>query len=253
MTGQTEIVAVASGKGGVGKTWLSITLAHAACLAGRSAIILDGDIGLANVDIQAGISPRLDLSAWAQGDAALAEIVHHADAGFDVIPGASGSSAMAGLGAPDIARLIGDFRNLASAYDLGLIDISAGVEAAQIRLAGAAGRCLLVITEDPTALTDGYAFVKLAQRLKRPPRFGVVVNMAESKESGVAAYKALAKATTGFLKVEPALVGVIRRDPAVAGAIRRQTPLLAAAPHAPAADDARAILASILAQPRRAA
>lgn len=253
MSTPSNIVAVASGKGGVGKTWLSVTLAHAAARAGAKTIVLDGDIGLANVDIQLGLTPTRDISLWASGEATLASIVQPSGLGFDVIPGASGSGVMANLGASEISRLVGDYRALAAGYDLALIDISAGVEPAQLRLAGAASRCLLVITEDPTALTDGYAFIKLAQRLKRPPAFEVVVNLADSKASGRKSFGALAKACGSFLEVEPKLAGVIRRDPAVAAAIRRQSPILKLTPSADAATDASDVLALLLGRPARAA
>lgn len=253
MTSHQNILAVASGKGGVGKTWLTVTLAHAATKAGRRVIVLDGDIGLANIDIQLGLAPTRDLSLWAAGKADLASLAQPTPAGFDLIPGASGSGVMAGVGGAEIARLVGEFANLAAGYDFGMIDISAGVEPAQIRLAGAARRCLLVITEDPTSLTDGYAFVKVAQRLKRPPTFEVVVNMAESADSGAKAHAALSRACKSFLGVETKLLGVVRRDPAVAAAIRRQAPLLETARGAAAASDVNAILAAALPSPARAA
>lgn len=253
MSRSSKILAVASGKGGVGKTWLTITLAHAAARAGLRAIVLDGDMGLANVDIQLGMAPQRDLSAWSHSDTPLEAIVQTTPAGFDLIPGASGSGAMAGMTGPEIARLGGDFHALAESYDLGFIDVAAGVEPAQLRLAGAAGRCILTITEDPTSLTDGYAFVKLAQRLKRPPAFQVVVNMAETPESGAKAHGALANACGSFLKITPPLVGVIRRDPGVAAAIRRQTPILDLAPGSRAAMDATRLLDALTRRPARAA
>lgn len=253
MTNQPDLVAIASGKGGVGKTWLTVTLAQAMAEAGRTVLVLDGDIGLANVDIQIGLAPSRDIADWVRDACRLADIVQTADAGFDIIPGASGSAVMSGLGPAEIARLIGEFRTLAASYDFGLIDIAAGVDPAQLRLAGAARRCLLTITEDPTSLTDGYAFIKLAQHLKRPPSFEIVVNMAESHASGEKCYGALVQATKNFLGIEPPLAGVIRRDPAVASAIRRQTPILDTAPGAPAASDARMLAAALGKRPARAA
>lgn len=249
MSRPSSLLAIASGKGGVGKTWLSITLAHAVAKSGRKAIILDGDIGLANIDIQIGLAPTRDLSLWASEGIGLGQLTMPTAHGFDIIPGASGSSIMAGAKPAEIARMAGEFSTLASDYDVGIIDISAGIDATQLRLAGATGRCLLVVTEDPTSLTDGYAFIKLAHKSGRAPEFEIVVNMAETAQSGEKIYAALARACKSFLGIEPPLAGIIRRDPAVAQAIRRQTPLLAHAPGAPAALDVQA-LATSLTRPR---
>lgn len=245
MTKASNLIAVASGKGGVGKTWLTVTLAQAAAKAGRRVVVLDGDIGLANVDIQIGVAPINDLSLWASGAESLAAILQKTPAGFDLIPGASGDSGMAALPASELARLVAEFGDLAASYDFGLIDIAAGVDPTQLRLAGAAGRCLLVLTDDPTSLTDAYAFVKLAQRLHRPPEFEIVANMAETQKTGERAYNALQRACKSFLNLEPGLAGVIRRDPAVAKAIRKQTPLMDFAPHSDAATDVIDLLAGL--------
>jgi len=253
MNQSNNIFAVVSGKGGVGKTWLAITLAQTAAKAGQRVLLMDGDIGLANVDIQLGIAPTRDLTLWALGKADLKSLVMPTDAGFDLIPGASGSGAMAGLSGTEVARLAGDFAGVAADYDLALIDVAAGADPAQIRLAGAARRCILVITEDPTSLTDGYAFMKIAQRLRRPPKFEVVVNMAERPGTGANAHTALARACNSFLKLDPPLLGVIQRDTAVVGAIKRQTPLLNAAPGALAAREVANVLQSLKARPARAA
>lgn len=253
MTDASNLIAIASGKGGVGKTWLAVTLAHAAVRAGKRVVVLDGDIGLANVDIQIGATPVNDLSLWASGQESLAAILQKTPAGFDLIPGASGSGAMSGFPAKDVPRLAAEFAELASGYDLGLIDVAAGIDPAQLQLAAAAPRCLLVITEDPTSLTDGYAFIKMAQRLPKPPAFEIVANMAETRATGGRAQAALLRACRSFLHFQPKLAGVIRRDPAVAHAIRRQTPILQAAPHCNAAVDVERLTLSVMPNQAQAA
>jgi len=253
MSRPTDFLAIASGKGGVGKTWLAVTMAHVIAELGRRAMLLDGDIGLANVDIQLGIAPTRDLSMWSSGASSLDGLVLRTDAGFDIIPGASGTNIFQDHPSTEIARLMGDFARVAATYDARLIDIGAGIETTQLRLASAAGRCLLVVTEDPTSLTDGYAFIKLASRSKRPPAFEIVVNMAESEASGRQIYNALARASKAFLGAAPPLAGIIRRDPNVAKSIRRQTPLLDLAPNCPAAQDVKKLAASLLTNRAKAA
>lgn len=253
MSRPTEFLAIASGKGGVGKTWLAVTIAHEIANNGRRAILLDGDIGLANVDIQLGMAPTRDLSMWSSSASSLDGLVARTEAGFDIIPGASGANIFRNQPSTEIARLIGDFARVSAHHDARLIDIGAGIETTQLRLASAAGRCLLIVTEDPTSLTDGYAFIKLASKTKRPPSFEIVVNMAETADSGRQIYNALARASKAFLGAAPPLAGIIRRDPAVAKAIRRQTPLLDFSPTCLAAQDVKKLASTLLTNRAKAA
>lgn len=253
MSRHSSLLAVASGKGGVGKTWLAVTLAQALAANGCRSVLLDGDIGLANVDIQLGLAPTRDLSLWATGASSLDGLTMRTGAGFDIIPGASGGNLFNGKPMAEITRLMGDFSTLAANYDLGLIDIGAGIEPTQLRLASAAGRSLLVVTEDPTSLTDGYAFIKMAHKAGNAPTFEVVVNMAETYESGRQIYAALSNAAKSFLGIEPALAGVIRRDPAVARAIRRQTALLNFDRECEAAQDVRRLASTLMTKSAAAA
>lgn len=247
-----RIVALVSGKGGVGRTWLAVALAQAAAADGKRVLVLDGDLALANIDIQIGMAPVRDLSTWALGQSPLQAIVQKTDAGFDLIPGASGAEATMTLPAAGAAQLAAEFAALVDGYDLGLIDTGGGLGQAQTLLAAAADRCLLVVTEEPTSLADGFAFVKYARRQAEPPPFDVAVNKAESKAGGVRAHSTFARACRAFLDFDPALVGVVRRDAAVAAAIRRQLPLLQSAPESRAAADVRALLAGVLDRPAEA-
>lgn len=253
MSRQSPLLAIASGKGGVGKTWLAVTLAQALAANGCRSVLLDGDIGLANVDIQLGLAPNRDLSLWTSGASSLDGLTMGTDAGFDIIPGASGGNLFNDKPAAEITRLMGDFAKLAADYDLGIIDIGAGIEATQLRLARAAGRCLIVVTEDPTSLTDGYAFIKMAHKAGAPPDFEIVVNMAETYESGRQIYAALSRAASSFLGIQPALAGIIRRDPTVARAIRRQTGLLSVDRECEAAQDVRRLASTLLTKSAAAA
>ena len=245
-----RVIAVASGKGGVGKTWLAITLAHSMARSGRRALLVDGDLGLANVDIQLGFSPRSDLGAVAAGRCRLAEAVTTHVTGFDVIAGRSGSLALAGAEPAALEALLEGIRGAAQSYDSVLLDLPAGVDRSARRLAVAADVLLVVATDDPTSLTDAYAVLKLyaADRKivdqgrltgDRPPsgEARIVINQAVNDVSGRRTYAALARACEAFLGAAPRLAGVIRRDERVRAAIRRQVPLLQHAPSCPAALD----------------
>ena len=244
----TNIVAVASGKGGVGKTWLSITLAHAFARAGQRALLFDGDLGLANLDIQLGLMPKHDLGAVIAGRTVLSQAVtHYANGGFDVIAGRSGSGNLANLAASRVQMLSDDIAAIAGAYDRIILDLGAGVERTVRQLAHGATTCIVLATDEPTSLTDAYAFIKMTNA-ERPGRdFRIVINVANSTKEGERTYGTLLKACQGFLKIAPPLLGIVRRDAKVREAIRNQTSLLTRSPNSEAAMDVEAIARRLLA------
>ncbi|MBU6371941.1 MAG: AAA family ATPase [Alphaproteobacteria bacterium] len=237
------IVAVASGKGGVGKTWFSTTLACTYGRQNRRTLLVDGDLGLANVDVQLGIRPKSDLAAvvngWIDLEAAVTPVLGGPSktGGFDLLPGHSGSGRLANVTMEDVAGIVAGLATLAFHYDRVILDLAAGVDAQTIRLAGAADKVVVVTTEEPTALTDAYAFIKVL-RLHNPLLTpSIVVNMADKRLTGRKIYDQLAKACEAYLGVRPPLAGVIVRDTAVPECIRAQTPLPIRSPGAPALDD----------------
>jgi flagellar biosynthesis protein FlhG len=256
----TRIIAIASGKGGVGKTWLSISLAQALARQRRRVLLFDGDLGLANVDVQLGLGPGPDLAGVLCGRHNLGQAVRQfAPGGFDVLPGRSGSGELGAL-APDLLeRLLRDLALLAQRYEVTLLDLPAGIDRAVRRLLRAASSRLVVTTDEPTALTDAYALIKVS-RTDGPPSdalpgngaagpLRVVVNLADSRAAGRRTYDGLRRVCQHFLQLDPPLAGVLRRDPKVVDAIRHQVPLLLRHPTSPAADDVTALARGLLAPP----
>jgi flagellar biosynthesis protein FlhG len=242
-----NLVAVASGKGGVGKTWFSITLTHALARAGQRTLLFDGDLGLANVDIQLGLMPKYDLGAVVTGKLTLNQAaVSFPEGGFDVIAGRSGSGSLANIPLSRLQMLADDMTLMAGAYDRVVLDLGAGVEKTVRALANQAGIILVVTTDEPTSLTDAYAFIKVTHMERPGSDIRVVVNMANSTREGERIYYTLLKACEGFLKISPPLAGVIRRDLKVREAIRNQTPLLTRSPNSEAATDVEAIAGHLL-------
>ena len=242
--------AIASGKGGVGKTWLSVTLAQALAGQGRRVLLFDGDLGLANVDIQLGLTPPTDLGTALERDLPLDRAVaSFAGAGFDVIAGRSGSGSLATIPGPRLQRLSDGLLHLASRYDEVIVDLGAGVERNVRHLAAQCGTCLVVTTDEPTALTDAYAFIKLANGQPGRGDLRVVVNMAASPADGERTYATLLKACQSFLRIAPPLAGVIRRDAHVKDSIRAQTPILTRHPGSKAAEDVVALARRLTAGP----
>ncbi len=242
-----NIIAVASGKGGVGKTWFSITLAHLFARAGRRTLLFDGDIGLANVDVQLGLTPAQDLSSVFSGRNKMKDVITRYEAGnFDILAGRSGSTSMATLGAARMQPAIDQLLELALQYDNVLIDLGAGIEQHVQMMSQCASKIIVVVTDEPTSLTDAYAFIKLSLARENAPKVDVVVNQAQSQREGEGTYNSLNRACTNFLKFSPPLLGVIRKDNKVKDAIRSQSSLLTKAPHTTAASDAATISIKLL-------
>jgi flagellar biosynthesis protein FlhG len=240
-------IAVASGKGGVGKTWFAITLAHAFADKGRKALLFDGDLGLANVDIQLGLMPKHDLGGVLAGRLPLNQAaMTYEDGGFDIIAGRSGSGNLANISASRLHSLNEDVTMLASSYDHIIFDLGAGVERTVRNLANQVDTVLVVTTDEPTALTDAYAFIKLTHMERPNLDIRVVVNMANSTREGERTYNTILKACQGFLKFSPPLSGVIRRDTKVRETIRNQTSILVRFPNTEAATDVRSIVVKLL-------
>lgn len=242
-----NVIAVASGKGGVGKTWFAITLGHALTRRNQRTLLFDGDLGLANVDIQLGLMPANDLVGVLTGRFTLNQVsVSHAEAGFDVIAGRSGSGSLSNIPLSRLQILSDDLNLLACNYDRVILDLGAGVDRTVRALANNAGLILVVTTDEPTSLTDAYAFIKVTQMERPGTDIRIVVNMANSTREGERIYNTLLKACEAFLKMSPPLAGVIRRDIKVREAIRNQTPILTRSPNSEAASDVEAIAEKLL-------
>lgn len=240
-----RLVAVASGKGGVGKTWLSITLAHALARSGAGVLLFDGDLGLANVDVQLGLAGGRDVGPLLAGVAPLEDCVQTSAAGFAVLAGSSGTGTFSALPDATIDRLAAVLAG-ARGYSHVLLDLGAGLDRTVRRMAATATTLLVVTTDEPTALTDAYAALKLATHDKPGGDRRIVVNLAASRAAGERTYATLAKACEKFLGARPPLAGIIRRDPRVPEAIRRQTPLLTRHPQSEAAADVSALARALL-------
>lgn len=243
---RSRTIAIASGKGGVGKTWFAVTMAHALAKLGRRVLLFDGDLGLANIDIHLGLVPRHDLGDVLAGAATFAEALHHhAPGGFDVLAGRSGSGALAALDPALLTHTLDLLAQHATAYDHILLDLAAGLEGGVRTMAAWADTLIVIATDEPTSITDAYATLKLhaADRPRGDAR--LVVNHAASPAAACRAEASIARACTAFLGRAPALLGAVRRDAHVPRSIRHQTLLLTRHPASPAAQDVCRIAAAL--------
>ncbi len=237
-----NIIAVASGKGGVGKTWFSISLTHALARMGKKMLLFDGDLGLANVDVQLGLMPKRDLNDIIRGRLSLDKVTQpFEDGGFDIIAGRSGQASLSALPSQRLAMLRDQLIDVSDSYDGVVCDLGAGVDRTVRMLSASATRTVLITTDEPTSLTDAYAFIKLGNAAGMSRNVSIVVNMAASVTEGDKTYRTLLKACENFLRLKPPLAGLIRVDPKVKDCIRHQTPLLIRSPNCEAAQDVEKI------------
>lgn len=233
-----NIIAVASGKGGVGKTFFSISLAHALARQGKNVLLFDGDLGLANVDVQLGLMPKRDLNDVIRGRLSLDKVVQRfEEGGFDIIAGRSGQASLSALPTQRLVVLRDQLLDLSHEYDAVVVDLGAGVDRTVRMMSASATRSLLVCTDEPTSLTDAYAFIKLGSAAGMSKSISIVVNQAANLIEGEKTYKTLLKACENFLRLSPPLAGVIRHDPRVKDTIRHQTPLFTRSPNTESAED----------------
>lgn len=238
-----NLYAVASGKGGVGKTWFAITLCHVLATRQKKVLLFDGDLGLANIDIQLGLMPEQDLGAVIEGKVTLAgAITRYADGKFDILAGRSGSGNLATLPTQKLNDLRSELISLVKNYDVAVIDLGAGVDRATRHMAGPTAATFVVVNDEPTSLTDAYAFIKLSHSANPQADLRVVVNQAQNANDGTKTYDTLRKACESFLHYTPPLAGIIRRDSKVRDAIRAQTSLLIRSPESDAAADVAALV-----------
>lgn len=237
-----RLIAVASGKGGVGKTWFSITLSHALSKAGKKVLLFDGDLGLANIDVQLGLMAKRDLNDVIEGNLNLEHVVERCEeGGFDVVAGRSGQGSLSALPVQKLNDLLQQIRSLLPKYDAIIIDLGAGIDRTVRFIAAAADTTIIVTTDEPTALTDAYAFIKLSHAAGHGDNVHIVVNMSADVKEGEGTYNTLLKACKNFLKLSPPLAGIIRQDKRVKEAIRAQTPYLTRSPNTETAGDVEKI------------
>jgi flagellar biosynthesis protein FlhG len=225
-----KVLTVTGGKGGVGKTNISANLAISLGLLGRRVMVLDADLGLANVDVLLGLQPQYTLADVLRGQRNLADVIVTGPAGIRVVPGASGLSDVADLGAAGQAGLINAFSELTEDLDFLVVDTAAGISAGVLRFCAAASDVLVVVCDEPTSITDAYALIKVLSTEHGVTRFRVVTNMTHQGGDGRQLFEKLLRVTERFLQVTLDHAGSVPYDDRVWRAVQLQAPFVTAFP-----------------------
>lgn len=229
-TRPVRTIAVTGGKGGVGKTSVAVNLALALAEGGRRTLLLDTDLGLANVDVLLGLSPKFTLADVVAGRCSVEETILTGPKGLLVVPAASGKRHMAELGPVEHVGLIRAFSDLDSPLDIMVIDTAAGLGDSVLTFSQAAHDVIAVVCNEPASITDAYALIKVLSRERGVSRINILANMTRGSSEGRELFDKLSRVTDKFLSVVLSFVGSIPYDEWMRRAIQRQQAVLDAYP-----------------------
>jgi len=230
-----RVIAVASGKGGVGKTNVSVNLGISLAQQGNRVLLMDADMGLANVDIMLGLQTKYNLSHVLDGEKTLQEVIVDGPGGLKIIPAASGVRRMAQLSAMENAGIINAFSELSDELDILVVDTAAGIADSVISFCRAAQEVVVVVTDEPASITDAYALVKVLSRDYNLSKFRLLANMSRTPAHGQQLYEKFARVCEQFLDVSIDYLGTVPFDHDLREAVQKQVPVTVYRPNSLAA------------------
>ncbi|MEN8177564.1 MAG: MinD/ParA family protein [Pseudomonadota bacterium] len=225
-----RVIAVTGGKGGVGKTNVSVNLGIGLAELGRRVMLLDADLGLANIDVVLGLHAKYNLSHVMSGECTLEEVLVDGPKGMRVVPGASGLQKMAELSPAEHAGLIHAFSEVASDVDVLMIDTAAGISDLVVSFSRAAQEQIVVVCDEPASITDAYAIIKLLNREHGVSQFRILSNMVKSVQEGRDLYNKMCRVTDQYLDVMLSYMGSVPYDEQLRKAVKGQRPVVEAYP-----------------------
>lgn len=244
-----QVIAVSGGKGGVGKSNVSVNLGIALAQMGRRVVVLDADLGLGNIDVLLGITARNNLADVLTGKCDLRDVLVDGPGGIKIVPASSGTQRMTQLTSLEHAGLINAFSELGDQIDVLIVDTAAGISESVVSFLRASQELLLVVCDEPTSITDAYALIKLMNRDYGINRFRILANQVRNEQEGRHLFGKLTRVTERFLDVALQYVGMVPYDEAVKKAVQRQRAVLDAYPRAKASLAIKALAEKVDAWP----
>ena len=230
-----QVIAVTGGKGGVGKSNVSINLSLALAELGRRVVLMDADLGLANIDVLLGLSASQNIGDVLAGECTLSDVLVDGPGGIKIVPASSGTQHLTQLGPLEHAGLINAFSDLSHDLDVLIIDTAAGISEQVVSFVRAAQEVLMVVCDEPTSITDAYALIKVLNTQNDIYRFRILANMVRSEQEGQHLYNKLTKVAERFLEVALQYEGSIPFDESVRKAVQRRRPVSEVYPRSKAA------------------
>lgn len=243
---KTRVLVVTSGKGGVGKSTLALNLALNLCARGKKVVLMDADLGLANLDIMLGLVPQYNLHHLILGKKSLKDITITGPYGLKIIPGGSGINELANLESDELKRIIAELGKLDGQFDYMIIDTGAGISKNVITFVLAANEVLVITTPEPTAITDAYGIVKSIARKSQAINLYLVVNRVASNSEGIMVAEKFKLVCQKFLELSITPLGHIVDEPLVGEGIRRQQPFITLFPKTAASNNINTITERLL-------
>jgi len=230
-----QLIAITGGKGGVGKTNIAVNLSISMARDGHNVLLLDADLGLANIDVVLGINAAYTMADVIEGRKTLAEIVITGPEGVRIIPGASGVAKLTELSSAAQNMLVRSFSEELTSPDVLVVDTGAGVDSAVQTFVSACKTVVVVVNDEPASLTDAYALMKIMRNERGVRRFELLVNQVDTPAQGRSVYDRITRVTDQYLDVDVGYLGTVPSDPYLKRAVQERSALMTAYPRAPAA------------------
>ncbi len=238
---KVRCIAITGGKGGVGKTNISINLATSFSQLNKRVILLDADFGLANVDVVLGLAPENNLLHVLENKCSLQDILLDGPENIKIVPASSGIKRMANLNSLEQSGLISAFSEIGDQVDVMIIDTAAGISDSVVHFARAAGEVVVVVCDEPASIADAYALIKVLSRDYAVNKVSVISNQVESKAHGEMLFNQMLKVINKYLDVSVSYLGAVPEDVYLKKAVKRQLAVTSAYPRSRASEAFREI------------